>query len=146
VRIRVGEAREVTRSLTESSRDLIIRDVFAGSRTPLPLTTAEFTREAKKVLAPDGVYMVNCGDGPDLRMARREAATIASVFAVTAVIADPAMLKGRRYGNIIIAGSDAPLGEDPNLVRGLLGGGVPAHLWQDEQVRRFASGSQPLND
>jgi spermidine synthase len=146
VRIRVGEAREVTRSLTEASRDLIIRDVFAGSRTPQPLTTVEFTREAKKVLAPDGVYIVNCGDAPDLRMARREAATIASVFAVTAVIADPAMLKGRRYGNIIIAGSDAPLGEDPNLVRGLLGGGVPAHLWQDEQVRRFASGAQLLTD
>jgi spermidine synthase len=146
VRIRVGEAREVTRSLTEASRDLIVRDVFAGSRTPLPLTTVEFTREAKRVLAPDGVYIVNCGDGPDLRMARREAATIASVFAVTAVIADPAMLKGRRYGNIIIAGSDAPLGGDPNLVRGLLGGGVPAHLWQDEQVRRFASGAQPLTD
>jgi spermidine synthase len=146
VRIRVGEAREVTRSLSEASRDLIIRDVFAGSRTPHPLTTVGFTQEAKKVLAADGIYLVNCGDSPDLKMARREAATIASVFTTTAIVADPAMLKGRRYGNVIIAGSDGPLGEGPGLARGLLGGGVPAHLWHDDQVRRFAAGAQPLTD
>ncbi len=34
LRIRVGEARQVTESLTPDSRDLIIRDVFAGAFTP----------------------------------------------------------------------------------------------------------------
>ena len=34
LRLRVGEAREVTESLTPQTRDLIIRDVFAGSLTP----------------------------------------------------------------------------------------------------------------
>ena len=56
------------------------------------------------------------------------------------------MLKGRRYGNVIIAGSDAPFGEDPGLARELLGGGVPAHLWQDARVRTFAAGAQILTD
>lgn len=146
VRIRVGEARAVTESLTEGSRDLVIRDVFAGSITPGPLTTREFTQAARQVLAADGVYIVNCGDSPNLAMARREAATIGAVFAHTAIIADPAMLKGRRYGNVIIAGSDAPLGEKPGLARELLGGGVPAHLWQDLRVRTFAAGAQVLHD
>ncbi|MBG6183464.1 spermidine synthase [Arthrobacter sp. CAN_A214] len=146
VRIRVGEAREVTQSLSASSRDLVIRDVFAGSLTPQALTTVEFTREAKDVLAPDGVYLVNCGDRPDLKMARREAATIGSLFQHLVIIADPAMLKGRRHGNVIIAGSDAPLGDSPSLARELLGGGVPAHLWQDAQVRKFAAGAQVLRD
>jgi spermidine synthase len=146
VRIRVGEARAVTESLSEGSRDLLIRDVFAGALTPVPLTTREFTRAAKRVLAADGLYVVNCGDGPDLGTARREAATIGAEFAHTAIIADPAMLKGRRYGNVIIAGSDAPFGEVPGLARELLGGGVPAHLWQDARVRTFASGAQILTD
>ena len=35
VRIRVGEARAVTESLSEDSRDLVIRDVFSGSTTPV---------------------------------------------------------------------------------------------------------------
>lgn len=146
LRIRVGEARAVTESLSDKSRDLIIRDVFAGSRTPKALTTLEFVEHAKRVLASDGVYVVNCGDSPDLLMARREAATISAAFTHTVIIADPAMLKGRRYGNVIIAGSDALLGEDPGLARELLGGGVPAHLWQDKQVARFISGAQVLRD
>lgn len=146
VRIRVGEAREVTESLTAGSRDLIIRDVFAGSTTPRPLTTLEFTQHAKRVLSEDGLYLVNCGDSPALAGARREAATIGEVFEHTAIIADPAMLKGRRYGNVIIAGSDSPLAQDPGLARVLLGGGVPAHVWDDTRVRKFSNGAQMLRD
>ncbi|MHA7139992.1 MULTISPECIES: spermidine synthase [unclassified Arthrobacter] len=146
VRIRVGEAREVTESLTAGSRDLIIRDVFAGSKTPRPLTTLEFTQHAKRVLSENGLYLVNCGDSPDLAGARREAATIGEAFTYTAVIADPAMLKGRRYGNVIIAGSETPLDQDPGLARVLLGGGVPAQVWDDARVRKFSNGAQVLHD
>ncbi|HEV7167413.1 MAG TPA: fused MFS/spermidine synthase [Micrococcaceae bacterium] len=146
LKIRVGEARQVTESLAEASRDLIIRDVFAGPLTPKPLTTVEFTAQARRILAPGGVYLVNCGDAPALATARREAATISAGFAHTAIIADPPMLKGRRYGNIIIAGSDAPLAEDPSLPRRLLAGAVPAQLWDDAQVRRFGLGSPLLTD
>ncbi|MCC9144125.1 MULTISPECIES: fused MFS/spermidine synthase [unclassified Arthrobacter] len=146
LRLRVGEARAVTETLHEDSRDLVIRDVFAGAKTPVPLTTAEFTAHVARVLAPGGVYVVNCGDTPDLRGARAEAATICAAFEYTAAIADPAMLKGRRYGNIILAGSDTPFAEDPSLPRALLGGAVPAHLWADEKVRSFAAGSRPLHD
>ena len=146
LRLRVGEARAVTEALHEDSRDLVIRDVFAGSKTPFPLTTAEFTAAVRKVLAPGGIYVVNCGDTPDLRGARAEAATLCAAFEYTAAIADPAMLKGRRYGNIILAGSDVPFAEDPSLPRTLLGGAVPAHLWNDAKVRSFASGARPLHD
>ncbi len=146
LKIRVGEARQVTESLSDGSRDLIIRDVFAGALTPKPLTTAEFTAAARRVLAPGGMYIVNCGDGPALATARREAATIGAVFGHTAIIADPAMLKGRRYGNIIIAGSDVPLGQSPELPRELLAGAMPAHLWGDAQVRSFGRTAQVLTD
>jgi len=62
------------------------------------------------------------------------------------IIADPAMLKGRRYGNMVMAGSDVPFGDDPKLHRRLLGGAVPAHLWDDDQVRAFAAGSPVRHD
>ncbi|MEB7503128.1 fused MFS/spermidine synthase [Arthrobacter koreensis] len=146
MRLRVGEAREVTESLSDDSRDLVIRDVFAGDKTPAPLTSAEFLAHAKRVLAADGLYVVNCGDSPDLKTARREAATVAASFRHTAIVADPAMLKGRRYGNIIIAGSDVPFAEDASLPRTLLGGAMPAHLWDDAKVRSFGRGSQVIHD
>jgi len=146
LRIRVGEARAVTETLTEHTRDFIIRDVFAGAFTPRPLTTAEFNQHAKRVLAPGGLYVANSGDAPDLKNAREDAATIAAAFKHTVIIADPAMLKGRRYGNMVMAGSDVPFGDDPQLRRRLLGGAVPAHLWDDDQVRAFAAGAPVRHD
>lgn len=146
LRIRVGEARAVTETLTAQTRDFIIRDVFAGALTPRPLTTAEFTAHAKRVLAPGGLYVANSGDAPDLKNAREDAATIAAAFKHTVIIADPAMLKGRRYGNMVMAGSDVPLRDDPQLRRRLLGGAVPAHLWDDAQVRAFAGGAPVRHD
>lgn len=146
LRIRVGEARAVTESLTLGTRDLIIRDVFSGALTPRALTTREFNEHASKVLAPGGLYVVNSGDAPDLKNAREDAATIADTFAHTMIIADPAMLKGRRYGNMIMAGSHEPFGDDPQLARKLLGGAVPAHVWNDAKVRAFAAGAQVRHD
>ncbi|MDI9916748.1 fused MFS/spermidine synthase [Rhodococcus sp. IEGM 1379] len=146
LRIRVGEARAVTETLTESTRDIIIRDVFAGSKTPVPLTTAQFNAHVRRVLAPGGIYLVNCGDTPDLQGARAEAATIGAQFEHMAIIADPAMLKGRRYGNMIIAGSDVHIANSPALARELLGGGVPAHVWGDAEVRKFAASGAVLQD
>ena len=85
--------------------------------------------------------MVNSGDAPDLKNAREDAATIAEAFKHTVIIADPAMLKGRRYGNMVMAGSDVPFDDDPGLARRLLGGAVPAHIWNDAKVRAFAAGA-----
>ncbi|WP_314193440.1 fused MFS/spermidine synthase [uncultured Arthrobacter sp.] len=146
LRLRVGEARAVTETLTPDTRDFIIRDVFAGAVTPYPLTTAEFNTHVRRVLAPGGIYVVNSGDGPDLKNAREEAATIAAAFGHTIIIADPAMLKGRRYGNMVMAGSDHPFEDDPQLARRLLGGAVPAHIWDDAKVRAFAAGAQVRHD
>ncbi|MFD6856489.1 spermidine synthase [Rhodococcus sp. NPDC060090] len=146
LRIRVGEGRAVLTSLTDATRDVIIRDVFAINKTPVALTTLEFTRHVQRVLAPGGLYVVNCGDTRDLTTARREAATIGSVFEHSAMIADPAMLKGRRYGNLIIAGSDRPLGESDALARDLLGGAVPAQIRHTAETHKFAAGSKVLDD
>lgn len=143
LKIRVGEAREVTTSLTENSRDVLIRDVFSGRFTPAPLLTEEFTAQVKRVLSPEGIYLLNCGDSPALANARREAATVAAAFRHVAIIADPPMLKGRRYGNLVIAGSDLPLAVGSGLPRKLLAGAMPATLWSDAQVREFAY-NQPV--
>ncbi len=151
LKIRVGEAREVTETFLPESRDIIIRDVFAGYVTPVPLTTLEFTQIAAKSLSEKGLYIINCGDTRDLAGARAEAAAIAEVFPYTAATADSAMLKGRRRGNIILAGSFAPLpvdGEDltAQVTKRLLGGAVPAYYKDDAWFRSFATGGKPRRD
>ncbi len=44
VRLRVGDAVQVLPTLSENSRDVVIRDVFAGSTTPRQLTTVGYAR------------------------------------------------------------------------------------------------------
>lgn len=151
VKIRVGEARAVTESFAPQSRDIIIRDVFAGYITPEPLTTLEFTQIAASSLAENGLYIINCGDNRDLQGARAEAAAIAQVFPHTCIVADPAMLKGRRRGNIILAGSFSPLPLDGEVLtaaiaKRLLGGGVPAQYKDDAWVRDFARSGKMRRD
>lgn len=142
VKIRVGEAGAVTATFAPASRDVLIRDVFAGDTTPEPLTTVEFTRTVAESLAPGGLYILNCGDGPALTGARAEASALLEVFEYVCIVADSAMLKGRRRGNVIIAGSHAPLPEAGSvqaaaIARELMGGGVPAQYWDTARVRQF---------
>jgi spermidine synthase len=146
LRIRVGDAREVVELLSPDSRDVVLRDVFDGMFTPARMTTAEFVAAVRRVLAPDGLYVINCGDSPDLRVARSEAATIGDAFENLAIIADSAMLKGRRRGNIVIAGSDAPIGRSALIARNLLGGSTPAQLLLDDEARAFAKAAAPMRD
>lgn len=151
VKIRVGEAREVTESFRPLSRDVVIRDVFAGDATPESLTTTGFYAAAHRSLAPGGLFVANCGDRPPLKGAKAELAGLAEVFGHVAVIADPAMLKNRRYGNIILLASDTALPaagtpEAADLAKPLLAGAVPAQYKDEEFTRGFFSGTAPRRD
>ena len=151
VKIRVDDARVVAESFTPASRDIIIRDAFAGAVTPENLTTVEFFEHCHRGLAPGGLYVSNCGDHSDLRGAKTELAGMMEVFKHVAVISDPTMLKGRRYGNIILIGSDQELFDAHStqtaaMTRELLGGGVPAQYKDEAWTRRFASGAHPRRD
>ncbi|MDO5670009.1 MAG: fused MFS/spermidine synthase [Corynebacterium sp.] len=148
VKIRVGEAGEVTRGFYPGSREIIIRDVFAGNRTPLDLTTPEFFRAVHAALTPGGLYISNCGDYSSLIGTKTELAGMAEVFEHVAVIADPPMLKGRRYGNMILIGSDHELPAEGSiaaaqLARVLLGGAVPAHYKDERWTRALFDGTLP---
>lgn len=151
VKIRAGEARAVTDSFVPASRDVIIRDVFAGDTTPYLLTTVEFFRAAHDALAPEGLYVANCGDHHDLSIAKAELQGMSQVFEHISVIADPPMLKGRRYGNIILLGSDREMPaagsvEAAQLSKLLLGGAVPAHYKDEKWTKKHMQGATARAD
>lgn len=146
VKIRVGEARAVTDTFVDSSRDVIIRDVFSGTATPRPLTTVEFYRRCARALSPEGLLVLNCGTRADLAEARAEIAGLREAFPHVEAIADPAMLKGKRYGNVVLTASRAATPDRPGLHRRLLGGAAPAQSREGAWTARLSSGVRPRRD
>ncbi|WPF67032.1 MULTISPECIES: fused MFS/spermidine synthase [unclassified Corynebacterium] len=146
VKIRVGEARAVTDSFVQDSRDILIRDVFSGTTTPRPLSTVEFYQRCSQALSPQGLLVLNCGTRADLAEARAEIAGLKEVFAHVEAIADPPMLKGKRYGNIILTASHAETPDRAGLHRHLLGGAAPAQSRDRSWTTALASGIRPRRD
>lgn len=146
LRIRVGDAREVVESLTEQTRDIVIRDAFAESITPSHLMTVGFTQACKRVLAPGGLYLANCGDRRDLKSVRSEIATIAEVFSSVELISDPSMFKGRRSGNIVVVASDGPVPNSPELQRILRSDPEPSRIVDGDEAVAFRRGAAVLRD
>ncbi|EME98587.1 fused MFS/spermidine synthase [Streptomyces mobaraensis NBRC 13819 = DSM 40847] len=114
IRVRSGDAREVLAKVADGWADLIIADVFAGARTPAHLTSVEFAAEVRRVVRPGGCYAANLADGPpSLGFVKSQVATVGTVFPELCLVAEPAVLRGRRFGNAILVASDValPVGE-----------------------------------
>jgi spermidine synthase len=143
VRVRVGDAREAVTGMRDDGYDLVVVDVFAGSRTPAHLASVEFMREVARVLAPLGWLIANVADGPPLRYARTQVATIRAALPQACLVADAAVLRGRRFGNLVVlAGrSSPPVAE---LSRRAAGDWFPGRVETD--LDRFTSDQQPATD
>jgi spermidine synthase len=145
IRIRVGDARAVLTELPDASFDVVIADLFASARTPGHLTSIEFTAEARRALAPGGLLAANIGDGPPLAHTRRRVATARALFSDAALIADAAVLRGRRFGNLVLAAADTELPE-ADLARMLASDPFPARLMYGDELDAFAAGAPPITD
>jgi spermidine synthase len=148
IRIRYGDARAGLGKLpvaVKGSVDLVVVDVFGGARIPAHVTSVEFYAEIAEFLAPRGVVLVNVADGGSLAFARGQAATLGYVFADTALLAESAVLKGRRYGNFVFVASkdDLPIEWMPRL---LASGPHPASVVRGRDLRDWIAGAAIVTD
>lgn len=143
LRVRVADAREALGGIRDGGYDLVVLDVFAGARTPAHLASVEFMREVARVLAPDGWLLANVADGPPLTYARTQVATIRAALPQACLVADASVLRGRRFGNVVVlAGrTPPPIAE---LTRRAAGDWFPGRVESD--LDRFAGGSAAVTD
>ncbi|WP_456825242.1 spermidine synthase [Cellulomonas sp. P5_E12] len=147
LRIRAGDARAELEKLADSSADVIVRDVFAGDSTPAHVRTREMVAHVARVLRPGGVYLVNCADRPPLAAARAEVATLRATFADVAVVAEPGLLRGRGYGNLVLAATDdTELLGAPRLARAIRSLPAPARLLHGDEATAFVGRAPVLAD
>ena len=145
IRIRHGDARAVLAQVPANTFDLVVTDVFVGARTPAHLTSVEYVSLAARALRPAGVYAANIADGGSLVFARAQVATVRAVFPHVGVLAEPAVLRGRRFGNVVVVASHPEL-PVLDLARRSAGDPFPGRVEHDESLTRFTGGSQPTTD
>jgi len=145
IKVRVADARALLEQVSPGSFDVVVADLFLAGRTPAHLTSAEFTTAAARALARGGLFAVNIGDGPPLTHARCRVAAVRSIFAHACLIADPGVLRGRRFGNIVAAGSSRDLPVDA-LARRVAGDPFPGRILSGAELDRFIAGAKPITD
>jgi hypothetical protein len=129
----------------ETDFDVVLVDVFVGPRIPSHVGSIEFVRAAAAALRRGGVFTANVADGGALPYARAQAATVAAVFRHVCVIANADVLTGRRFGNLVLAGSDAPL-PVAELRRACAGDPFPARVVHGGELADLIAGVEPATD
>ncbi|MFF7449139.1 MULTISPECIES: fused MFS/spermidine synthase [unclassified Streptomyces] len=145
VRVRAADARAGLAKVPDGWADLVVADVFSGARTPAHLTSTEFLDEVRRALRPTAVYAANLADGPPLAHLRGQIATAAARFAHLALIADPTVLRGRRFGNAVLIASDAPL-PVAELTRRAASDPHPGRVEHGRSLTDFTGGAAPVTD
>ena len=145
IKVRPVDGRTGLAAMPEDYADVVILDAFAGARVPAELVTLEFLADVRRVLVGGGLFLANVTDSGTLDWARRAAAGVCATWPCTAVSAEPSTWRGRRFGNVILYGSGAPL--PTRLLAREAAGAVFAYRIIDGQaVVDWCAGARPFTD
>lgn len=144
VRIRTQDAR-TTLDTNSGSWHVIIRDTFIDGRVPAYMASQEAYLRAASLLAESGIYCVNVAGERGLGPVYREVQGARAAFAHVVAIADPATMKKRRFGNVILVASHVPLDTDAldRLLRKLP---MPARFINETDLLRQSAGESAVTD
>lgn len=146
IRTVAGDARAVVESLG-AEFDLIINDVYEGARMPTSVASVEFAGHVARILAATGSYVVNVTDLPSAVHSRIQAATLGAVFADVCAIGEPGMLRGRRFGNVVLAaGRAVPAERIARIARISARDEVRAKVLTGPELDEFIGGVGPMRD
>ncbi|QSB04122.1 spermidine synthase [Natronoglycomyces albus] len=145
VKIRTGDARTQLEAAPENCYELIITDAFNGARVPAHLTTIEFLQQVKRVLSGGGHYTVNLCDGGKLHYLKSCLAGMAEEFDHLTLMAEPAVLRGRRYGNVVVCAAETALPED-DMRRRAAGAPFPCRVVSGSELAKLIGYAKPFTD
>lgn len=140
-----ADARAWLASAPDRSADVLVADVFGGSRVPAHLTSLAYAQETARVLRDDGVYLANLADAAPFAFLRSQLATFAALFAHLALIAEPGVLRGRRFGNAVLVAAHRPL-DTAALSRRTAADAFPARVEHGPALRDFTGTARPVHD
>ena len=144
MKVRLTDGRSGLAALADGAWDVVLVDAFDDGTVPPDLVSEDAAAELARVLAPDGVAVLNLTDRAPFPFVRRVVAGLGTALAPPAAVVETATLRGRREGNVVLVtsserarltgvvatlpqriGSDPSRVLDPGKVGDSFGGGEP---------------------
>ena len=144
IRVRPVDGLAGVAALRDDSADLVVLDAYAAGRVPAELGTVEWFAEVARVLAPGGLLLANVADEPGLRYAARVAAGAHAAVGPVAFVALHEVLKGKRFGNVVIVASPEAL-DLWTLRRATASAPLPTGVLAGEDLDRRTAGARPFS-
>lgn len=150
LQVRVEDARLGLRDVGTASLDLLVGDAFGGVSVPWHLTTTEMLAQVHRVLADDGVYVLNVIDHGPLDFARAQARTLQEHWPHVAALGQPGGAAGGAGagpsgGNIVLVASERPVDVDA-VAQGLSGRDVAWLVAADADLDSWIGDASVLTD
>ena len=105
IKVRDVDGRTGIASLRDGHAELVVVDAFADARVPGELVTTAFVADLLRVVGPTGVVALNLTDRAPFGWTRRAVASLRTVFPQLLLTAEPATLKAKRLGNLVVVAS-----------------------------------------
>lgn len=109
IKVRPVDGRSGIAAMRDDFADVVVLDAFDGDRVPADLTTSEFFVDLARVTVPTGLVLLNLADHAPFPYLRRAVRGVCDSFAHVMLSAEPATLKGRRFGNVLVMASQHEL-------------------------------------
>jgi spermidine synthase len=143
IKVRALGGRGGLAAVADDWADLVVQDAFAGARVPAELSSGAWFAAVRRVVAPGGALVVNLTDQAPFAYARRLVAGIAAIFDPVVVGAEPATLKGRRFGNLVVSAGQV---DADALRRRAASAYFPYRILAELEVDRWLGRAEPFTD
>jgi spermidine synthase len=144
IRVRCVDGLTGVAALRDASADVVVVDAYAAGRVPPELSTVQWFSEVARVLVPGGLMVANVADEPGMRYAARVAAGARVAMGHVAFVGLHEVLKGKRFGNLVLAGSTGPL-DLWTLRRATASAGLPTGVLSWDEIERRRPGARPFS-
>lgn len=148
VRVRPVAGRPGLEALRGAGADLVVVDAYADGEVPADLVTAEALAVVAEVLAPDGVLVANLSDRTPFTLVRDVVAALPPPLDRldrVALGAEPATLRGRRGGNVLLVAGPDPRAAEA-LASGAASGVAPYRVVTGRAVADSFGGGRARHD
>jgi spermidine synthase len=141
--VEVADAVQVVTDSPSASLDLLVCDVYDGPDTVTGVYTLEVVRAMRRLLRPGGVLVANISDATPFALAKVAVAGLRATFDSVAVMAEPATLRGRRSGNVVLVATnlDLPVAD---ITRRAIGGAIRFRVMAGDELTGFVGGAGPV--